>query len=95
MRPDYESALQALAQEYHLDLLILFGSHAKGTASPDSDLDVAVASKQPLDLTELNNAMIQKLHQNKIDVVDLRRCHPVLGKDILKTGKVLVRQAKL
>lgn len=37
-----------LVKKHNIDVsqAILFGSHAKGTAGPDSDIDIAVFSKQ-------------------------------------------------
>ena len=40
--------LSEIARQYDLDLIVLFGSHAKGRARPDSDVDLAVrAIKRP------------------------------------------------
>jgi predicted nucleotidyltransferase len=42
-----KSQLQQVADRYQLDLIVLFGSYARGTARPDSDLDVAVHTTRP------------------------------------------------
>jgi len=33
-----------IVQEYHPDKVILFGSHARGNAEPESDIDILVVS---------------------------------------------------
>ena len=38
--------LKKIARRYKLDLIILFGSHAKGRASTGSDVDVAVRARR-------------------------------------------------
>ena len=84
--------LRALEKRPGIELVILFGSRAKGYARPDSDLDVAISSEKPLDLLEITNDLIQATHLNDIDVVDLHRCGPLLGMRILNEGEVLVRK---
>ncbi len=37
--------LRAIAKKYHLDLIVLFGSHAKGRANGNSDIDLAVRAR--------------------------------------------------
>ena len=38
--------LNKIAQQFGLDLIVLFGSHAKGRAMPGSDVDIAVRAIQ-------------------------------------------------
>ena len=42
-----KSRLKRVSHSYHLDLIVLFGSQAKGRARADSDLDVAVRAYSP------------------------------------------------
>ena len=42
-----ESHLRQVASRYELDLVVLFGSYAKGRARPDSDVDLAVHTTRP------------------------------------------------
>jgi uncharacterized protein len=37
---------ELVAMHFDIEMLILFGSHAKGTANEDSDIDVAVVVKK-------------------------------------------------
>jgi predicted nucleotidyltransferase len=39
---DIEQLAGKIAREFHPEKIILFGSHARGTAGPDSDVDLLV-----------------------------------------------------
>ena len=41
------SRLRQVAQSYQLDLIVLFGSYAKGRAQKESDMDIAVRTTHP------------------------------------------------
>jgi hypothetical protein len=75
-----------------MQLIVLFGSRAQGNETQNSDLDVAVVLKEKPDLMELTSKLIQETGINNVDVVDLQRCDPVLGMQILEKGKVLYRE---
>lgn len=72
-----------------IDLVILFGSVAGGTARADSDLDLAVKGRQPLDLVSLTNEITQLLRVDAVDVVDLRRASPLLMMEVVRGGQLL------
>lgn len=79
------SALRVLAQHGGIRLAILFGSLAKGRATPESDLDLAVQMDVPLS-AETKMALIGDLSQamgRPVDLIDL--C--VTGESIL--GQIL------
>ena len=40
---DIESCIRILLERYHAEYALLFGSYARGEATPDSDVDVVVA----------------------------------------------------
>ncbi len=80
--------LHVLAQHGGIRLAILFGSLAKGRATPESDLDLAVLMDAPLS-AETKMALIGDLSQamsRSVDLIDLRVTgEPILGQ-ILKYG---------
>lgn len=41
-----EEFAQCIAREFHPERIILFGSHARGNAGPDSDVDLLVIMKR-------------------------------------------------
>lgn len=42
IRDSIEEMVRRIVEQFHPDRIILFGSHAKGTAQPDSDVDLLV-----------------------------------------------------
>ncbi len=72
-----------------IDLAVLFGSLAKGTATSLSDLDLAVSATHPLDV----NAKIKLIEDlaettgRPIDLVDLRTAGEPLSGQILRNGR--------
>ena len=79
---------QILTQHGGIRLAILFGSLAKGRATPESDLDLAVLMDAPLS-AETKMVLIDDLSQaigRPVDLIDLRVAgEPILGQ-ILKHG---------
>lgn len=78
---------RALVDWPGLQVAVLFGSMAQGTAGPDSDLDLAVQMKQPLTAAQ-KMALIGELANlfgRPVDIVDLREAgQPLLGEIVSK-----------
>lgn len=87
-----ESILAVLRRHPGLDTAILFGSLARGTARPDSDLDLAVAARKPLS-QQAKTALIGDLALalgRPVDLIDLTRIgEPLLGQ-VLRHGRRLL-----
>jgi len=92
---DYEKerALKEIADEFDLELIILFGSRAKGYAREDSDCDVGVLRKEGLvpaeRFLELAFRLTRALKMGDVDLVDLRRASPILKYAAASSAKVL------
>jgi|AntDeeMinimDraft_4_1070355.scaffolds.fasta_scaffold01673_2 predicted nucleotidyltransferase len=78
-------------------LAVLFGSHARGTATHGSDVDVAVAfgkqlsAQDRLELRiELTVDLIEALQTDHVDVSDLDAVRPEVGATALQTGQILI-----
>jgi predicted nucleotidyltransferase len=88
------SALRAaLRTEHNVGFALLFGSVARGTAAPGSDIDVLVALRDP-DLErvlELSNKLTASTGR-RVDVVRLEdaESEPSLLADVIADGRVLV-----
>jgi predicted nucleotidyltransferase len=77
--------LPLLQEHYHVDTLELFGSHVRGDARADSDLDVLVSFGQPPSLFRLVE-MEQHLSDVlgvKVDLVLRDSLKPAVGRRIL------------
>ena len=87
-----------LAKKFHLDLVVIFGSHASGKLWKHSDLDIAVMGKNPLEPEQWDSAMIQIMRLskcNKVDLIDLKRQRGVLlNFQIMTKGKCLYEYQK-
>jgi predicted nucleotidyltransferase len=90
--------LQGVLQEYPVDLAILFGSHATGTAHATSDIDLAVAfdDHRPPDpsyndvFLGLSADLSDALGTDNVDLVDLHTASPALVTAIFERGILLV-----
>ena len=87
-----EAKLKKVARRYNLDLIILFGSHAKGRARKGSDVDVAVRARKrrwgdadwELGLvSELNGALESS---GEVDVAFLNGADPILLFEVASDG---------
>ena len=90
----HTSVREVLARQPDIDLAFVFGSFARGAQRPDSDIDIAVAGAQPLDVARrlaLTDA-IAEVAARPVDLVDLHEAGPLLLSEALTTGKALLRR---
>ncbi|AQQ53354.1 type VII toxin-antitoxin system MntA family adenylyltransferase antitoxin [Planococcus lenghuensis] len=91
MNAKLEQAKHLLIERLSPSLLIVFGSSAKGTERPDSDLDIAFLSSEQIDeyqifmIAEELAAILNK----DVDLVDLARVSTVFQMQVLSSGQVL------
>ncbi|MCI8293029.1 MAG: nucleotidyltransferase domain-containing protein [Hespellia sp.] len=79
-------AVRELCRKHSAIQVILFGSRAKGTAQPTSDIDIAVSGVQEIDLLLEEIEMLPTLYT--VDIVDLDTCkNELLLEDIRKYGQ--------
>ncbi|MDP9342554.1 MAG: nucleotidyltransferase domain-containing protein [Actinomycetota bacterium] len=92
---DPESRIRSVL-ERHEDVLAayLFGSVARGTAAPLSDVDVAVLLREDGNLVHRQRDLItdlsRELRRDDVDVIVLNTCPVALGYRVLRDGRVLV-----
>src|SRR2546427_12505058 len=72
-----------------LRLLVLFGSAARDGARSESDVDLAVQCDGPADLDALYLALAPRLGTGRLDLIDLRRAGPLLGRAVARTRRQL------
>ena len=81
-RPQSDSVLDAVAATAQatvgLDLLILFGSRARGDARPGADWDFGYLADEVADVPALLAALVEVLDNDHIDLVDLGRASGLL-----------------
>ncbi len=94
-----EHCQQLAEQDPNIEVLWLYGSQAKGTATAHSDHDFAVAfkhiKKDTLEQRLMPVLLAQQwadalgVEDNKISIVDINHIPLPLAQEILQTGKVL------
>jgi uncharacterized protein len=80
-----QTLTRLLTGEPGLELAYLFGSHSRGTARPDSDVDVAVRFQRPM-TAEQKRCLIESIAGEigrAVDIVDLHDVpEPITGEAI-------------
>jgi uncharacterized protein len=89
---EIQPKIQKLAKEYHLSLVLLFGSQVKGKISVHSDFDVAYLSAKQLNLmneARLSCDLMPILKSDQVDLVNLKKAPPLLMKQIFQQHQIL------
>ena len=88
-----EKYLAEISKHYKIDSAILFGSHAKGAAHEDSDIDIAIISEdikneydETLNLMRFRRKIDLRIEPHPIQTEDYRnRATPFID-EIINTG---------
>lgn len=95
LRPEHLAMVQKIL---HLHVptaaVYAFGSRVNGAAKPMSDLDLAIALPEPMDLktlAALQEAFEESTLPMKVDVVDLGKTSPEF-KQIIERRKVIIQK---
>jgi len=93
-----ERRIQLALQHYFpkIELVLIFGSHAAGKASVESDWDIAIAGKKRLSYAkriDITNALA-RLTEREVDVIDLQAVSGVILEQALGHGKILIKKNK-
>jgi predicted nucleotidyltransferase len=72
-----------------LQVLLLFGSRARGDASQQSDWDLGYLARHPMDPDALLGAVVAALGTDRVDLVDLRRGSGLLRYRAARDGQTL------
>lgn len=86
------AAASLLEGRFPLSALWLFGSEARGQARPDSDVDLAALFSRPAAPEQLLAARLdlESLLGRSVDLVDLRRASPIVGRQVIQHGRLLL-----
>lgn len=77
-----------------VELVIRFGSTVRGTARPDSDVDLGVWAERELSLSDQSELVSELARrygfaEDRIDLVDLRAASPLLLHEVAEGGELL------
>lgn len=81
-----KDAAKELKKDKNVMAIVLFGSHAKGTQKPLSDIDVAVMLKKPTKMAEAN---VAGFGSKFMDISNFHRLPLYVQFEALKYGKPL------
>ncbi|PIU16383.1 hypothetical protein COT20_00435 [bacterium (Candidatus Gribaldobacteria) CG08_land_8_20_14_0_20_39_15] len=84
--------IKKIAQKYNLAMVLLFGSQARGRVKPDSDIDIAYSTQNPLSIKEkldLNNDLGNFFRKDNVDQIDIKSANPLLLYEISRNSKLL------
>jgi predicted nucleotidyltransferase len=85
-----EARLADICDRYGIAELQIFGSQARGTAGPDSDIDVLYTLRPGRRLgweIEQLADELSELFGRRVDVVSLRSLHPLLQRSVLAEAR--------
>lgn len=94
----FHERLAGILREWpNLKLLILFGSRARGDHRRDSDWDFAALYEEGSDRKDISSQFkiytlleqALEIPDDKIDVVDLKGCSPILAHYVVRDGQLL------
>ena len=76
-----------------LDLLIVFGSRARGDARPGSDWDIGYLANETADVPGLLATLVETLDDDRVDLVDLRSAGGLLRYRAAREGRLAYEAA--
>ncbi len=99
---DLADKITPLAEQLpNLQMLILFGSRARGEHRPDSDWDLAIShdeTNRQTHIKEISNDYLTSLsilselfeiNRDLIDLIELDRCSPLMKYQVARDGKLI------
>lgn len=90
--PKQLARINTIAQNYGLELILLFGSRVKGRIHKESDFDLAYVSGKKLDFEQeyhLNYEFTKVFKYDQVDTVDIKKASPLLLNQIFKDHQIL------
>jgi len=75
-----KNKIKEVAEKYHLNLVLLFGSRATGRTHKESDFDVAYLPQKNLnydDEIDINFQFTNIFRHDRVDTVDMRKAPPL------------------
>lgn len=93
-----KNKIKEIAEKYHLNLVLLFGSQATGKTHKESDFDIAYLPKKNLSYDneiDINFQFINIFRHDRVDTVDMRKAPALLLYAIFRECLVLFKKDDL
>lgn len=80
------------SQKLGINMAILFGSQANGTANPNSDIDIAVLTDKSTNYNNFTNIYeyFSNLYGSNVDVRFINNSDPLFRYQVFKNGQLLI-----
>ncbi len=92
-----QNRLRNVCKQHNLSLVILFGSHSRGQADKNSDIDLAVlVDKKTIDADfefSLLTTFVNLVQRDNLDLVLLNRAEPLLQSQVARYGTLLYEKS--
>ncbi len=91
---EIQSLISYLESQEQIELAWVFGSVASDTAKQQSDVDIAIRSKESLS-TEIRQLLIEDIAEllgRPVDLIDYSSANPVLKRQFMINGKLIVNK---
>lgn len=97
MSQDIITPILDILKSIDKDFIYIFGSTAKGTATNNSDVDIAFYSQKDYDPFEifLLAQNIGKTLKKEVDLIQLKNSSTVFQKEVVEHGKVIYEKSHL
>jgi uncharacterized protein len=91
--------VESISRKYQIENAILFGSYAKGTNHPDSDIDIAIVFSSADDIIDLQIELMQLRSDDDLLIephpfkkIDFQVSNPIVA-EIIKNGIEIMNYA--
>ena len=84
-----DALTQAARATQGLEVLMLFGSRARGDAHPGSDWDLGCLATDALDVDAWLGTLVELVGSDRVDLVDLRRASGLLRYRAARDGRLV------
>lgn len=81
--------IKSLALKNNLEFVAIFGSQATGRTHEKSDIDIAVISRDTINIPNLMQKMSEIFKKEDVQVINLAHASPTLMYAVVKDGKIL------
>lgn len=97
MEEKLEIVKKAILEKIDCEVILLFGSYARGTQNAESDIDIAIKSNKEISKKEIFEIRLEleETIKNDIDLINLDNINDDFRYEILMNGKILYCQNQL
>jgi predicted nucleotidyltransferase len=85
----HKTQIKNLANKHKLEFVALFGSEARGNTHKESDIDIAVLSKEKIEILDITSDFCDLFKRDDVEVVDVGNASPTICVVVVRDGVLL------